>query len=153
MTVATAVDKLALDSPKTGRVARGIRVVAQRLYHRVITPKGTLTYSKAARSFGFDIAGKLGQVGESRAKIAATETGLVAQLKEDSAVRTATVNITRHQLSGIVVRLASRNWELPPLKESWRVEIEATTREGDIRLILDVSGVSAQLLSLEDLSS
>lgn len=139
MTVADAVDKLALDSPKTGRVARGLRVVGQRLYHRVITPKGTLTYSAAARRFGYDLAGKLGQVGESRAMIAATETGLKAQLQEDSAVRTARVVITREALPG-------RN------KERWLVQIDARTKEGDIRLILGVSGISSELLSLEDLS-
>jgi hypothetical protein len=134
MTVAGAIDTLVIDSPKTGRFARGLRVVGQRLYHRLTTPPGSLYDSKAARSFGYDVPAQLGAVGDDRSLRAAVEVRARVELEKDPAVQTASVAIESSRSAAGEIK--------------WRITADARTTAGPIRLVLGVDGVTSELLEL-----
>ncbi len=57
------VDTWCTDQVRTGRLARGRQVVAQALYRRLITPRGTLRENGEGLAYGIDLPGLIGQVG------------------------------------------------------------------------------------------
>lgn len=59
------VEQWCLTSVKTGRFAQGKQVVAQALFRRVVTPRGTLrsAVDEQASSYGIDLPGYVGAVG------------------------------------------------------------------------------------------
>jgi len=79
----------------TGRLARGPAVVAQALYRRLITPRGTLRGGDDESAYGFDVASYVGAVGTATALAALP--GLVrGELVKDARVAdvAATASIT-----------------------------------------------------------
>jgi hypothetical protein len=58
------VEMWCFGTPMPGRFARGVMVVAQALYNRTRTPRGTLRGPSArAGTYGLDLAGYVGAVG------------------------------------------------------------------------------------------
>ncbi len=53
-------DTFCLDHLQPGRFARGVQLVAQRCYRRLITPAGTLRGGEDEADFGLDLAGFVG---------------------------------------------------------------------------------------------
>jgi len=92
-------DTWCLDSLQPGKLASGIRVVMQNLYHMCITPQGTLRGlgesgdeggDEDELSYGFDVMGYVGAVGDEVA-LRSLPLQLAAAFKKDDRVLTVTV--------------------------------------------------------------
>jgi hypothetical protein len=73
------------DSLVTGRLAKGVRLVALALYRRLITPRGTLVGGDDESAYGFDLASYVGAVGYPVA-IAALPSIVRGELMKDERV-------------------------------------------------------------------
>lgn len=67
MSVGFGQDTWCVDSLQPGRVARGATLVAQALYRRLITPRGTLRGGDEESAYGFDVSAYVGAVGYATA--------------------------------------------------------------------------------------
>lgn len=63
MSTGYGLDTWCLDRLQPGRYARGATLVAQALYRRLITPRGTLRGGDDESAYGFDVSGYVGAVG------------------------------------------------------------------------------------------
>jgi len=63
MSVGYGLDTWCLDHLQPGRYARGSTLVAQALYRRLITPRGTLRGGDEESAYGFDVSGYVGAIG------------------------------------------------------------------------------------------
>jgi len=97
MSTGYGLDTWCLDSLSPGRYARGATLVAQALYRRLITPRGTLRGGDEEAAYGFDVSGYCGAVGYPVA-LAAFPSLVRAELLEDDRVSEVTVQAT--QLEG-----------------------------------------------------
>lgn len=85
MSTGYGLDTWCLDSLSPGRYARGATLVAQALYRRLITPRGTLRGGDDAGTYGFDVSSYLGAVGTEIA-LAALPGLVVGELSKDDRV-------------------------------------------------------------------
>ncbi len=67
MSTGFGADTFCMGSLKTGMLARGAALVAQAIFGRLITARGTLRGGDEESAYGFDIAGYIGAVGNARA--------------------------------------------------------------------------------------
>jgi hypothetical protein len=87
------LDTWCLDTLQPGRYARGPTLVAQALYRRLITPRGTLRGGDEESAYGFDVSAYCGSVGYDTALAALP--GLVrGELLKDDRVSEVTVTAT-----------------------------------------------------------
>ncbi len=94
MTTGYGVDVWCVDSLVTGRFADGPTLVAQALYGRLVTPRGTLQgyddeHNDEESAYGFDVAGYVGAVGTTTA-IGALPGLIDGELSKDDRVLTVT---------------------------------------------------------------
>lgn len=130
LTVAEGRDTYCLDELRPGRWATGTLLVAQRLYHRLITPRGALLGGEDEANFGVDLAGFVGSTEGST--LDSRLPGVIRnELLKDPAVESVDVRAERTTDAG---------------RTSWTIEIEAVTTEGTVELIVAVSDVSVDLL-------
>lgn len=125
-------DVYCLDSLRTGRWATGVRVVAQRCYHRLITRRGQLRGGEDEADFGYDVAGLVGHTNKS---IAAIQGEIRNELRKDPQVLDAAVTVTR--------TVAANG------SAAYAIEVDCTTDAGPFSLVLAVSDVTVQLVGLE----
>lgn len=126
------VDVSCVTSLRTGRYASGLRLVAEAVYRRVTTPKGTLQGGEDELNYGIDIAGLLGSL-VTASQIAAAPGQIEAEIMKDE--RIASVEVTINSVkSGPSV--------------AWTVSIDCETTEGPFSLQLAVSGVTTSLLGI-----
>lgn len=130
--VAEGKDTYCLDSLQPGRWARGKTLVGQRLYHRLITPKGALRGGEDEADFGFDLSEYVGQT-DPRTLDTALPVRVKNELLKDPAVDAVSVTATRTVAGGEV---------------AWRLTVQAETTEGDVELIVAVSSVTVELLGV-----
>ena len=138
--VGYGVDIYAWDRLRTGRLVRGPELVAQAIYRRLTTPRGTLRDGEAGSVYGLDIQDFIGQVGTANA-IAAIPALIRAEVLKDDRITNATVTATSTtDRAGLV---------------AVRIQIEAElVNEGDrFELTLGVSSVSVALLGFTDTST
>lgn len=126
-------DTLCLDSQRTGRYARGIRLVDQRCYHRLITPRGTLHGGPDEGNFGLDLAGMCGAAVTPELE-AAIGPRIDNELRKDPQVETTKTIVESSTVRG---------------QTSWTITIEIDSAYGPFELVLGVSGVTVELLNLE----
>lgn len=126
-------DTWCLDSLQTGRYVHGIRRVAQRCYHRLITPQGMLRGGVDERNFGLDLSGMIGSATSPQLE-AALGPRIRNELLKDPEVESVDVNVTASQ-SGP--------------ERSWTIKISGKAAAGPFQLVLAVSGVTLTLLKLE----
>ena len=89
----------------TGRYAAGWRVVAQALFRRLITPRGSLRGAGEASTYGLDLAAYVGAVGYPAALAALP--GLVAgELRKDDRVADVSVTATMTRTAGGLIAIA-----------------------------------------------
>jgi hypothetical protein len=74
-------------------MARGRTALAQALYRRLITPRGTLRGGREEAAYGLDVAGYVGAVGVATA-LAALPALVRAELCKDDRVRDVVVTAT-----------------------------------------------------------
>lgn len=84
------------DSRVCGRYARGRVLVAQALYRRLITPRGTLRGGDEERAYGLDVAGYVGAVG-IRTAVAALPGLVRGELLKDDRVADVQVTATAEE--------------------------------------------------------
>lgn len=131
-TVAQGRDTYCVDSLQPGRWARGTTLVGQRLYHRLITPKGTLRGGEDEADFGCDLSEYVGQT-DPRTLDTALPVRVRNELLKDPAVDAVSVTATRTVAGGEV---------------AWTITVRAETTEGDVELIVAVSSVTVELLGV-----
>ncbi len=133
MTTDFGQDIYCLDSLATGRFARKLRIVGQRCYHRLITPRGTLRGGRHERNFGLDLTGMVGATVD-KALTAAMPQRIKNELAKDKQVHAVSVApISETTVGGLA---------------TWRISVEVTTDVGPFELVLSVSEVSVDLLEL-----
>lgn len=134
MSTGFGVDVSCLDQLETGRLVRGVELVAQAAYRRLTTPRGTLRGSADAVAYGVDLAGYVGAIGYD-ASVRALD-GIIRNelLKDDriADVRSTIAKTTSGPATTLVV-------------EVFAVLYNASET---FTLTLSVSDVSAQLLGI-----
>jgi hypothetical protein len=130
--VSAGLDTYCLDALISGRLVSGVQLVAQRCYHRLITPTGTLRGGEEEADFGIDLADYVGSTAPDVVD-ATLRVRVVNELRKDPAVDFVTCAAVRSESGGEV---------------SWTLTIDITTTLGDVQLILAVSAVSVQLLGV-----
>jgi hypothetical protein len=129
-------DVLCIDSLQTGRYATGTALIAQRHYHRLITPPGSLRGSKKLKDFGLGIQRWIGKLASNAFFLASTPTRIRAELRKDP--QTSRVEPQIFDLSG----------ESKDLR--YRIRIQAYTAAGPFAFNVGVDeGLSASYLGLE----
>lgn len=116
----------------TGRLVSGQRLVAEALYRRYITPRGTLRGGEDEANYGLDLTELVGSVA-TVSDAAALEGRIRAEGLKDERVETIDVTVTAAS-SGASV--------------SFNVLIEATTADGPFTLQIAASAVTVDLLGI-----
>ena len=132
MTTDFGRDTLCQDSLKPGRYATKARLVGQRCYHRLITPRGLLRGGADEANFGLDLAGMCGAAVTPELE-AAIGPRVKAELMKDAQVESVAVDVVK---SGT------------PLERTWTITIDAKTAEGPFELVLAVADVTVEILGL-----
>lgn len=126
-------DTLCLDSLQTGRLVDGVRLLGQRCYHRLITPRGMLRGGPDEGEFGIDLAGYVGRLAtnEDERRIG---PAITAELKKDPQVATVQTAVSSSTDSDG--------------SKSWLITVAVASDAGPFELVLAVSGVTVELLNL-----
>jgi hypothetical protein len=126
-------DTYCLDSLRPGRMARGKVLLAQRLYHRLITPRGSLRGGDDEANFGLDLAGKIGST-NARDLGSMLPVQIKNELEKDAEVDAVKVTATSSTNAGQV---------------SWSITISVTPNTvGPFDLVLAASAVTVELLGV-----
>lgn len=88
MSVGFGRDTWCLDSLNPGRYVTGRLLVAQAIYRRLTTPRGTLRGSDEAAAYGFDVSSYVGAVGADAANTLPSQ--VVSEILKDDRVLNAT---------------------------------------------------------------
>lgn len=131
-TVDQGRDTYCVDSLVPGRMATGKQLYAQRCYHRLITPTGTLRGGEEEADFGMDLAGYVGST-DNAAIGSALPVRVENELMKDPVTVSAKCTATRVESGGEV---------------SWDLSVALESTLGDVRLIMNVSAVTVQLLGV-----
>ena len=132
MTTDWGRDTLCLDSLKPGRYATGPKLVAQRCYHRLITPRGTLRGGPDEDNFGLDLAAMCGAAVSPELE-AAIGPRVQSELLKDPQVESVTVDVVP---SGT------------ELERTWAITVTAQTAVGPFEMVLAVADVTVELLRI-----
>ncbi len=93
MATGYGVDVSCLDELETGRLVRGVELVAQAAYRRLTTPRGTLRGSDDAVAYGVDLAAYVGAIGYDAA-IRALDGIIRNELLKDDRIADVRVTVT-----------------------------------------------------------
>lgn len=119
---------------RTGRFVTGPRLVAEALYRRLTTPRGTLRGGPDEANYGIDLTELVGSAATKR-DAAALPGRIQAEALKDERIERVNVTVTQ-SVEGPSVAFA--------------ILIEAETSEGPFELQLLVSEVTVQLLNISD---
>jgi hypothetical protein len=126
-------DTWCLSSMTTGKIARGRALLVQALYHRLVTPRGTLRGSAEALTYGLDLAGLIGTVGYDKPGVIA---GMVsAELRKDDRVLDVLVDVTRNTDTNGEVSLIL-TIHVTPLDETGDFPFTLSANDNGVELIL-----------------
>lgn len=118
----------------TGRKVRGARLVAEAIYRRLTTPRGSLRGGEAEANYGLDLTRLIGSVSTASAA-AALEGQIRAEAAKDERVDASSLTVTVVESS------------VGPAK-AFTVAIEGDTSAGPFALKLAVNEVTVELLGL-----
>lgn len=138
--VGYGVDIYAWDRLRTGRLVSGVELVAQAIYRRLTTPRGTVRDGEDGSVYGLDIQDFVGRVGTPDA-IAAIPALVRAEVLKDDRLTNVTVKATATTDRAGLIAI--------------RIQIDAElVNAGDrFELTLGVSSVSVALLGFTDTST
>lgn len=135
MSTGFGTDLWCLDALKTGRLVSGAELVAQAIYRRLTTARGTLRDGADGEVYGTDVADFVGLVGPDNAVDAIPDV-IVAEVLQDDRVDSVSVksSIARDAAGRVAIT----------------VDIAATLADegGDFTLTLGISDVAVELLGL-----
>lgn len=123
-------DVWCIESLRTGRYARGLSVVAQNAYHRLITRPGEL---RDAPDFGLGLEDLIGDVTPNPGILAAR---IKNELEEDPRI-----------LQCVALVVASKTAD--GVGDVLTITIKCETDEGPFDLVVGVEGVTVELLAIE----
>lgn len=134
------VDVYCWDRLRTGRIVRGVELVAQATYRRLTTPRGTLRDGDAGQVYGLDVQDFVGRVGTAAA-VAAIPALITAEVLKDDRIENARVSTsTRTDKAGLVYIVV-------------QIECDLVNAGDSFELTVGVSGVSVAMLGFTDTSS
>lgn len=117
---------------RTGRYAKGPRIVAEALYRRFTTRRGLLRGGEAEQNYGLDLTELVGS--STSTKDAASLEGKVrGEASKDERIQTLDVSVLPTKVGPAV---------------SFAIRIDGTTGEGPFTLELGVSAVSVELVGI-----
>lgn len=126
-------DTSCLDSINTGRLSSGVQLVAESLYRRFTTTRGTLFGGDDEANFGLNLQDAIGQITTPSA--AASLPGQIeAEALKDERVNACTATVVQ-VVNGPAV--------------SWTVTVAVQTDAGPFKLVLSVSAVTTTLLGIQ----
>ncbi len=125
-------DTYCVESLQPGRTARGTQLVAQRCYHRLITPRGDLLGGDDEANFGLDLAGFVGS-NDDREVESMLPVKVRNELLKDPMVEGVTVTAVRTEDAGRI---------------TWTLTVRVVSGEGPFELIVAVSDVTVELLGV-----
>lgn len=128
-------DVWCLDSMVTGRVARGVNVVAQACYRRLVTPRGTLRGGADEQNYGLDLAGLVGSLSTGDL-VAQLPSRIRGELLKDDRVADVTAEVTATQEGGGRTSLVIR------------ILVTLADEDDEFTLTLGVNDVTVELLGL-----
>jgi len=135
VSVGFGVDAYAWDTLVTGRLARGSELVAQAIFRRLTTARGTLIDGADGEVYGLDLNDFVGQVGPQNAIATLPDVIRAEVLKDDrvDSVDVSVVSVTQPDASYYLT-----------------IEIAATLADeaGDFTLTISVDEVSTAFLGL-----
>lgn len=135
MTVDYGYDTSATDGIRSGRLVRGVRLVAEAAYRRLITPKGSLRGGRDEQNYGEDLTAYVGSV-DSRFVAAALPGVIRAELLKDERIDSVDVAVTVEDLGAGARR--------------YIVRISCAASNGEsFALTLAVSDVDTTLLGID----
>jgi hypothetical protein len=119
----------------TGRLASGVEVVAQALYRRLTTARGTLRDGDEGLVYGLDVLDFVGQVGSEEAVDALPDVVLAEVLKDDRVERAEVSATIQRSSEGLVTILLD-------------IDVFLHDSEETFTLSLSVSDVTVALLGV-----
>ena len=125
-------DTYCVDELRPGRYARGVQLVAQRCYHRLITPRGDLLGGDDEANFGFDLASFVGST---------SPNDVDAMLP----VRVRNELLKVPMVYGVDVKAVRTESQK---RISWTLTIRVQSGAGPFELIVGVSEVTTELLGV-----
>jgi hypothetical protein len=120
------------DSLRTGRFSTGVRLVAEAVYRRLITPRGMLRGGEEDADYGLDLTDLIGST-NAESEAASLPDRIRAELLKDERIESVAVTLVNVR-SGPGVTLL--------------VTVEAVTGLGPFTLQLRASEVSVELLGI-----
>lgn len=128
-------DTSCTNSLRTGRYVTGTRLVAEALYRRLITPRGTLQGGEDEQNYGLDLLDLIGSIDDANGSKAAALPGQIqAELLKDERLTSVSVSVSSSKNGTIL---------------SWTVTINAQTDIGPFSLVLAVSDVTVDILGFQ----
>jgi hypothetical protein len=125
-------DTYCVDELRPGRYARGVQLVAQRCYHRLVTPRGELLGGDDEANFGFDLASFVGSTAAADID-AMLPVRVRNELLKDPMVDSVDVKAERTESQKRV---------------TWTLTIRVQSGAGPFDLIVGVSDVTTELLGV-----
>jgi hypothetical protein len=135
MSAGFGVEMYCLDGIRTGKVVRGRTALAQAIYRRLSTPRGTLRGGDEEAAYGLDLAGLVGRVSVGTA-ISALPGMIAAELSKEDRIISSLARVSQDASSNGLV--------------SFTIEIDVIPEDesGDFTLTIAVSAVSAKFLGV-----
>ncbi len=130
--LSTGRDTYCLTSLQPGRMAKGVTLLAHRLFRRLITPRGALRGGEDEANYGLDLAGKCGST-ENSILDSMLPVMIQNELLKDPAVDSVKVTATRETVAGLT---------------AWAINIEVQSDEGPFDLLVSASSVTVELLGI-----
>lgn len=127
-------DTYCVDHLQPGMYARGVKLVAQRCYRRLITPAGSLRGGEEEADFGLDLAGFIGST-EDRDLPSMLPVKVRNELMKDPTVDSVTVVAERSSAAG---------------KVSYALTISVQSGEGDFDLLVSVDEIDVEMLGVRE---
>lgn len=120
-------------SLRTGRYVTGARLVAEALYRRLTTPRGTLRGAEEESNYGLDLAALVGTV-RTNSDIASLPGQIEAEIRKDDRVETVTVSVLETSTSAAL--------------RTFSISFAVETGAGPFTLVLGASAVTIELLGI-----
>ena len=130
--LADSIDTYCVDALVSTQLASGLQVYAQRQYHRLTTPSGTLLGGEEEADFGIDLSEYVGKL-EAGVVDSALPVRAQNELAKDPETVSVSVTPTRTVSAGQV---------------TWNLAIALVSTQGNVQIEIAVSSVTTQLLGI-----